>query len=636
MKTFVVSPRLSSKRADGRGAIHEAGPVHIAAGLLCLAVFTLLFLAPATAGADVLEDMAKRSEVTYSNVPRHVLAFYYPWYGTPEFDGRWAHWGKPDFEKKDIPESLNYPVLGPYSSHDPKVVREHMRVMKNAGITGVIVSWWGQRDFSDRAMPLILKECAGNGMKATIYYERVPRPRDTTTAVADFEYIKKQYGSHRAFLRMGRKPVIIVYGRAMGQLNLSQWATVINETKVVALADGYSRGNAMVFDGVHMYNPVGMYANKGLEEIAALAKKASQDWVRLARDHGKISVVTILPGYDDTKIRSPGLRLDRFDGKLYDAVWEQAIAADPDWVFITTFNELHEGSEIEATLELGDLYLRKTALHAKRFMSRPPVKVLPRREAERSKVSLAEWRKLVWRYRGVKIGVFGDLAFMMVRLKGLGFTPEFLSWQTVALEDVLTVENYPLLYFCGSESYVRTVKKEGDVIASLKRYLRSGGVMLVVPQMPFPFFYDESGRGVHASRELGLPILGPGGRAAGTRRVGGFESPPAGVELRFQVNAKALPHLPQAVKFPDAGDLRFRPVSNVGLAEGDGYVPLFRAADGAGEWYGDAGAYIEHRVSEPRGARVLYVWFRMPDIVPADDLYYDLLSFLRPKLKVLR
>ncbi len=598
-------------------------------------VVPLLLVATAALAADVLEEMAKRSEVTYSSVPRQVLAFYYPWYGTPDVDGRWAHWGKPDFEKKDIPESLHYPVLGPYSSHDPKVVREHMRMMKSAGITGVIVSWWGRRDFSDRAMPLILEQCEKNGMTATIYYERVPRPNDPATAVADFDYIKRQYGAHRAFLRLGKKPVIVVYGRAMGQLDLSQWADVINETKVVAIADGYSPGNAMVFDGVHTYNPVGTYAKKTLEEIRDQAKKSSMDWVRLARQHKKISVVTVLPGYDDTKIRSPGLRLDRFEGKLYDIVWEHAIAADPDWVFVTTFNELHEGSEIEPTLELGDLYLRKTALYAKRFMKRPPVKVSPK-EAERGKISLAEWRGVSRRYRDVKIGVFGDASVTAVRLRRLGLKLEFLPWEKVASESGLTPDKYPLLYFCGSERYVRTVKKEGDVIASLKRYLRSGGVMLVVPQMPFPFFYDEGGRAANASGELGLSILGAGARVPGAGRVGGFESPPTGVELRFRVNVRALPHLPEVVRFPDSGDLRFRPISNAGLAEGDGYVPLFRAVDARGEWYGDAGAYIEHKISEPRGARALYVWFRMPDIVPQDDLFYDLLSFLRPKLKVQR
>jgi len=586
--------------------------------------------------ADVLEKMASRSEVTYANVPRQVLAFYYPWYGTPEFDRNWAHWGKPDFKKKDLPESLRYPVLGPYSCHDPKVVREHMRMMKEAGITGVIVSWWGQRDFTDRAMPLILDECQKQGMKATVYYEIVPKPRDSQSAIADFNYVVKEYGSHSAFLRLGNKPVIVVYGRAMGQLSLSQWADVIEETKVVAIADGYSPGNAMVFDGVHTYNPVNLYTKKTLDDIRSTAKNNSAEWVRLAREHKKISVVTVLPGYDDTKIRSPGLRLDRFDEQLYDILWEEAIAANPDWIFVTSFNELHEGSEIEPTLELGDVYLRKTAVHAKRFMKIPPAKAPPKREPTTTKSLPAQWDLLVRRYGDLKIGAFGDVAVSAIRLRQLGLKVEFLRWADIASADKLTTQKYPLLYFCGTENYTRTVKQDADVISSLQKYLRDGGVMLVSPQAPFPFFYDESGRARAVSDALGLPILGAGARVAAegpARHVGGFESPPAKVQLRFHVNNGALPHVPAIVPFPSSGSLKFRPVSNVGLAQEDLYVPLFRVVDDDGEWYGDGAAYIEHKNSEPRGARLLYVWFRIPDVVSWEDLHHDLLSFLRPKLK---
>jgi len=35
-----------------------------------------------------------------------------------------------------------------------------------------------------------------------------------------------------------------------------------------------------------------------------------------------------------------------------------AIKADPDWVLITSWNEWHEGSEIEPSWEDGDAYLK--------------------------------------------------------------------------------------------------------------------------------------------------------------------------------------------------------------------------------------------------------------------------------------
>ena len=81
-----------------------------------------------------------------------------------------------------------------------------------------------------------------------------------------------------------------------------------------------------------------------------------------AENLGRISAVTVIPGYDDTKIRKPGLKVKRLDGELYRQMWDMAIRLVPDWVLITSFNEWHEGSEIETSLEHGDLYVDFTSI----------------------------------------------------------------------------------------------------------------------------------------------------------------------------------------------------------------------------------------------------------------------------------
>jgi len=92
--------------------------------------------------------------------------------------------------------------------------------------------------------------------------------------------------------------------------------------------------------------------------------------VKLADQADKISALTVIPGYDDTKIRKPGLAVDRYDTELYRIQWEQAIKADPDWILITSFNEWHEGSEIEPSLEYQQQYLDLTAEYAKSFKAK--------------------------------------------------------------------------------------------------------------------------------------------------------------------------------------------------------------------------------------------------------------------------
>jgi len=76
------------------------------------------------------------------------------------------------------------------------------------------------------------------------------------------------------------------------------------------------------------------------------------------------------------------LFVDRQNGARYDAMWQAAISAGSEWISVTTFNEWHEGTQIEpaqdfasgartykgyegayavAAADAPDAYLRRTA-----------------------------------------------------------------------------------------------------------------------------------------------------------------------------------------------------------------------------------------------------------------------------------
>lgn len=80
--------------------------------------------------------------------------------------------------------------------------------------------------------------------------------------------------------------------------------------------------------------------------------------------------MTVIPGYDDTKLNRPGPRptTGRHSGETYRVLWQEAIAAQPDWILITSWNEWHEGSEIEPSKENGDRELIATGEFARRFV----------------------------------------------------------------------------------------------------------------------------------------------------------------------------------------------------------------------------------------------------------------------------
>ena len=312
-------------------------------------------------------------------VGRRVMTFYYPWYGTadgPGGAGSTVHWGHIDEVNKDIEASTHYPALGAYDSHDPNVIDQHYRWARHANIDTFIVSWWGHGDFSDRAMPKILDGCQRYGLTATIYYETIPRPQNPQSAADDITKVLEKYGKHPAFLKVSGKPVVFIYGRTLQEMGLSDWRKAIEIINTnykggfVAIGDQFSEDAARTFDGVHTYNTAGSLRNLSPETTRKWAAEKYPSWVKLADGAGKICAITVIPGYDDTKIRKPGLSVGRYDGELYRVQWEEAIKADPHWILVTSFNEWHEGSEIEPSTEYKEQYIDLTAKYAKRFKAK--------------------------------------------------------------------------------------------------------------------------------------------------------------------------------------------------------------------------------------------------------------------------
>ncbi len=340
-------------------------------------VLAILFSGVGCAVADDAGQVATdRANVHWTNVPRQVLAFYYDWYGNPTVSGHWVHWDKVNEPNKTIGSSTHFPVLGAYDSHDPKVIDQHFQWAKQAGITGFIVTWWGRGEFSDQTMPLLLDTAQKYGLSVTIYFENV-NPREG--ALKDVLYLLDRYGKSPAWLKVDGKPVLFVYSRAVGQFKLNGWAQVISNVDqrirggAVFIGDQISPEAARVFNGIHDYNPTGRIAGKSVDDIRAWARKTDPQWVAIAGP-GRISCLTVIPGFDDSTQGRPLPRpiTDRHDGQTYKALWEEAIAANPDWILITSWNEWHEGSEIEPSVENGDQALKATTAFARKFMALPP------------------------------------------------------------------------------------------------------------------------------------------------------------------------------------------------------------------------------------------------------------------------
>lgn len=292
---------------------------------------------------------------------KEVLVFYYGWYGTKARSGQDIHWLNPDPAREHIADSPDYPVGGPYDSLDPALITRQMAQIKAAGITGLIVSWWGQADRTNDQLRLLLDAAGAQGLKVTAYIEQVISAEGVA---ADTLYLHQKYTRHPAWLRLDEKPVIIYFDRLMQTIDLDGWhkAHILiekqapNAMRFIATANTLKeiKARESSFDGLHIYSQQFEGAESRL--IPALWRsKYYTDWVK-AQKGARVTTATILPGFDDRlQLDRKGKRpvIKREDGSPFRRLWKAAIAANPDWILIVSFNEWHEASQIEPSTAFG-------------------------------------------------------------------------------------------------------------------------------------------------------------------------------------------------------------------------------------------------------------------------------------------
>lgn len=303
---------------------------------------------------------------------RQVLAFYYPWYGNPKTSGRWFHWQGPANEAPRQSPTLNHPAIGLYDSHDPAVIARHVAQAKAAGLTGLIVSWWGAGSFEDKAMPAILAAASKAGLRVTVYLEQ--QKGGAAGAARDLAYLLETYGDHPAWLRARARPVLFLYLQALRDLPARDWRAASARAFLVGdvspREDAQFAAWAPFMDGIHVYVLAPYVKGMSAPQMTAWADRTYPAWKRMVGD--KLFCATVIPGFDDTLVPGrPRVRptVDRHDGATYATLWDAAIRHDADWVLVTSFNEWHEGSEIEPSREHGARYLRLTASPARRFLA---------------------------------------------------------------------------------------------------------------------------------------------------------------------------------------------------------------------------------------------------------------------------
>ncbi len=291
--------------------------------------------APAVGSSPARNGVPPGGAATLDNSSLRVLVFYYDWYGHPSTDGYWIHWDEAGHQPPDDIASAFYPALGPYSSADPDVLQQHMKWIRGSGAGVLVYSWWGPNTITDQHLPLVLDQASRFGLKVAIHLEPGAYHTSPAAVIQAAADLKARFSSHPAFL--DRFHIFLAT-----EFTLDRWrAAMAANHPAIFLAQTTNAQWMDVFDGLYQYDGSAHLSTDSWASLAALA-----------RNLGKIFVPNVAPGYDETRAAGGRayLTVDRENGARYDRLWAAALAAGVDFVAITSFNEWHEGTQIEPAI----------------------------------------------------------------------------------------------------------------------------------------------------------------------------------------------------------------------------------------------------------------------------------------------
>ncbi|MDB4331456.1 glycoside hydrolase family 71/99-like protein [bacterium] len=293
-----------------------------------------------------------------------VLAHYMPWYTAKPVSGNWGwHWTMnhfdPDIENEGRREiaSKYYPLIGPYDSGDPAVIRCHLLLMKLSGIDGVIVDWYGLTEYRDypilhRNTTRLLQQCERLKMKFVICYEdqtisalrsakRLAIEAALPHAVKEINWLGKYWFKSPSYVRFNDRPVLLSFGHE--GLSPEQWSQCLTQLDqpILYYSQDYRRDGAVGSFG--WPSP-----NAGMAQVDRFLEQA-QEWPSV--------VPAAFPRFDDiyavAGVGDGYPKLPDAGGDTLAETLAKTVRKNTHFLQIATWNDWGEGTQVEPSVEFG-------------------------------------------------------------------------------------------------------------------------------------------------------------------------------------------------------------------------------------------------------------------------------------------
>jgi len=319
-----------------------------------------------TMSGEAIKEIMQGEEFKSDVVDYRVHTYYYGWYGNAENgdERAWNHsviphwidttWNNVEpYAGGDDVGSNFYPELANYSSKDPEVIDTHMQQIRDAGIGVVAISWWGKDNYTDHSVSMLLNSAQKYGLKLIFHME--PFYNTVEELTEQLDYMADSYLQHPAIFKIDGLPLYYLYNSF--QLKHDEWSSILNEDSETSIRNTSKDGIFIslwttqfdgefavksCFDGIYTY-----FASDGFAYGSTTSNWP--DMATFARDNDLIYIPCVGPGYIDTRIRpwNEKTTKNREGGKYYEEMYAAAVNTGADFIGITSFNEWHEGTQIE-------------------------------------------------------------------------------------------------------------------------------------------------------------------------------------------------------------------------------------------------------------------------------------------------
>ncbi len=454
-----------------------------------------------------------------ANVEKLVLAFYYLWYSNPNKSGQWRHWDGHCLERGIADNIKNTPTLGLYDSSDSLILKKHIEWAEYTGIDGFIVSWWNS-EFEKKALKSLIDELSGKNLKICFHieYDGI-RHCESLEDIADYLFSILLLVTNDHLLLIDGHPIFFIHILTLSCIPSFFWNEIKNfmsdkyNIEPIFMADENNAENNILMDGTYQYNwfwngllgsNLEIFQKQWSKSDTSSYKKTINFYDKIkniysnyiksdiinSKKTGSISCATISPGFDDTKLYNGfGLTMERGDGKLITSQWEAVLQHQPDLVLINSWNEFHEGSDIEPSQETGFYYLDICKHYIKNFKKNKKIKKYYSEffltGTKKAKI-LSLPQRVPANYGVPNPGTTSLLPFFMEGYSIVYPPIDFL------IDELDKLTSNDIVVYPGDNFFIASAVKPFDILTHIQKFLNRGGVLILAAHISLPLMVESN------------------------------------------------------------------------------------------------------------------------------------------------